>query len=554
MKNSPMKFPPLIFFLIILLSACSPSSGYLLEEAERTSRISLDSCDYYLMQIEHPERMDASGRARYCYLKAQLNFNTGRPALLDSLIQAGQEACREADNQRLMKSLKMMEIRIALWKNQFDSVLSMSDTFQKEYPALSDTLLVQIYSFRREAYIQKKEDSLALQMADQAIALAFDTISKVRTACYRISLLSKNGYKEQAEEEYRHLFASLPEDEDYSWLRHEVVMFRMSWLENEKRWKEALQASQYLRIPNRDGAAVRLYLRGKSYESVMALDSAYHYFQLASQSLSTDVSRMASQILLDRFQKFQLPENLYWQSERLRHQEEDARRGLNFTKSAEEFRRVRVENELYLVRMKRQQQLIWLMSGLLVASLLAGGLMIGYLREKRRRMLTDERLRNEQIEEETRKLRYENALLQKETELTALREQEAQQQVKVADLRAALFRKLSVYGKLPSLAQKSEKDPSARITLSEEEWGEILQTVNEAFDGFTKRLTEAYPLMTEKDLRFCCLVKLNVNMKDLSDIYCVSKAAISKRKFRIKTEKMNVTDEQLSLDDFLRSF
>ena len=80
MKNNPMKFPPLIFFLIILLSACSPSSGYLLEEAERTSRISLDSCDYYLMQIEHPERMDASGRARYCYLKAQLNFNTGRPA------------------------------------------------------------------------------------------------------------------------------------------------------------------------------------------------------------------------------------------------------------------------------------------------------------------------------------------------------------------------------------------------------------------------------------------------------------------------------------------
>ena len=110
MKINPMKFPPLIFFLIILLSACSPSSGYLLEEAERTSRISLDSCDYYLMQIEHPERMDASGRARYCYLKAQLNFNTGRPALLDSLIQAGQEACREADNQRLMKSLKMVSM------------------------------------------------------------------------------------------------------------------------------------------------------------------------------------------------------------------------------------------------------------------------------------------------------------------------------------------------------------------------------------------------------------------------------------------------------------
>ena len=134
-------------------------------------------------------------------------------------------------------------------KKQFDSVLSMSDTFQKEYPALSDTLLVQIYSFRREAYIQKKEDSLALQMADQAIALAFDTISKVRTACYRISLLSKNGYKEQAEEEYRHLFASLPEDEDYSWLRHEVVMFRMSWLENENAGKKPCRPASIFVFP-----------------------------------------------------------------------------------------------------------------------------------------------------------------------------------------------------------------------------------------------------------------------------------------------------------------
>lgn len=156
-EKQPDEVPAFDIFLIILLSACSPSSGYLLEEAERTSRISLDSCDYYLMQIEHPERMDASGRARYCYLKAQLNFNTGRPALLDSLIQAGQEACREADNQCLMKSLKMMEIRIALWKNQFDSVLSMSDTFQKEYPALSDTLLVQIYSFRRKPIFRKRK-------------------------------------------------------------------------------------------------------------------------------------------------------------------------------------------------------------------------------------------------------------------------------------------------------------------------------------------------------------------------------------------------------------
>ena len=37
-------------------------------------------------------------------------------------------------------------------------------------------------------------------------------------------------------------------------------------------------------------------------------------------------------------------------------------------------------------------------------------------------------------------------------------------------------------------------------------------------------------------------------------IYCVSKAAITKRKYRIKTEKMHISDETLSLDAILQSF
>lgn len=61
-------------------------------------------------------------------------------------------------------------------------------------------------------------------------------------------------------------------------------------------------------------------------------------------------------------------------------------------------------------------------------------------------------------------------------------------------------------------------------------------------------------ILTLKDILFCCLVKLKVNMQDLSDIYCVSKAAISKRKFRIKTEKLNIADENISIDMYLRDF
>ena len=50
------------------------------------------------------------------------------------------------------------------------------------------------------------------------------------------------------------------------------------------------------------------------------------------------------------------------------------------------------------------------------------------------------------------------------------------------------------------------------------------------------------------------LGELSESVQDLSDIYCVSKAAITKRKYRIKTEKMHISDETLSLDAILQSF
>ncbi len=158
------------------------------------------------------------------------------------------------------------------------------------------------------------------------------------------------------------------------------------------------------------------------------------------------------------------------------------------------------------------------------------------------------------MEEEARILRYQNELLKKETEISLLREKEAWQMSKVADLREALFRRLSFYSKLPSLQGDRAAGTHEKIRLTDEEWKEITESVDAVFDDFTRRLHESFPALTPKDVIFCCLVKLNVNMQDLSDIYCVSKAAISKRKFRLKTEKLGITDEHLSLDDFLKDF
>ena len=152
-------------------------------------------------------------------------------------------------------------------------------------------------------------------------------------------------------------------------------------------------------------------------------------------------------------------------------------------------------------------------------------------------------MQQDKIEKESQILRYHNELLKKETEIMVLRE--------------SLFRRLSFYRKLPSLTNDKNvnvTEKGKKIIITEDEWHEIKQTVDTSFDNFSLRLEKAYPLLTPKDILFCCLVKLNVNMQDLSDIYCVSKAAISKRKFRIKTEKLNIADENISLDMYLRDF
>lgn len=53
---------------------------------------------------------------------------------------------------------------------------------------------------------------------------------------------------------------------------------------------------------------------------------------------------------------------------------------------------------------------------------------------------------------------------------------------------------------------------------------------------------------------FCCLVKINVSIKDLSDIYCISRTSISRKKQRMKRDKLGLTENNETLDDFCAVF
>lgn len=55
--------------------------------------------------------------------------------------------------------------------------------------------------------------------------------------------------------------------------------------------------------------------------------------------------------------------------------------------------------------------------------------------------------------------------------------------------------------------------------LKEEEWEIIHKNANACFNEFTSRIKSAYPQLIEEDVQLCCLIKMELSISLLSEIY-----------------------------------
>lgn len=151
---------------------------------------------------------------------------------------------------------------------------------------------------------------------------------------------------------------------------------------------------------------------------------------------------------------------------------------------------------------------------------------------------------------QTQWMRMEESLKRKEAEVALAQEQERLKQQEIDRLNKSVeyYRQLNAIT-LPSLLRK--RNSQGALHLTEEEWEIVQQNTDTCFDGFTTRLKERYPQLTEEELRFCCLVKMNLPLSLLSEIYHIAKGSISRRKMRLK-EKMHI--ENGSFDEFIEGF
>lgn len=122
---------------------------------------------------------------------------------------------------------------------------------------------------------------------------------------------------------------------------------------------------------------------------------------------------------------------------------------------------------------------------------------------------------------------------------------QVEQEKKEVELREGFYKRLNrLYW--PSLG-------TSHVKLMQDDWNQLIQNTDAVFNGFTVRLRQSYPSMTDSDICFCCLVKMQLEIRVMADVLGLSKDAVYKRKDRLRKDKMGLLPGQ-HLDDILRDF
>lgn len=195
-----------------------------------------------------------------------------------------------------------------------------------------------------------------------------------------------------------------------------------------------------------------------------------------------------------------------------------------------------VENLYWRTQAAERQSNVYLMATLSLLSLwIASTIYFFYWRNRRRLVEQQHQLASQQEE-----LHHQRQVTTENLQRMAEMEQ------KEARLKETFFRRLN-----QRIVQEIEK--GSNILLSDDDWEDIVQNADIIFDNFTRRLQQHYPALNKEDLRYCCMVKMQLSQLEMSQIMHQEKDSVKKRLKRIRMEKMKA-DSGVTLEELLRRF
>ena len=304
-------------------------------------------------------------------------------------------------------------------------------------------------------------------------------------------------------------------------------------LPQQKDTKKALELLDRLRerIKRADVPYYNL-IKGDFWLAMHEPDSAMKHYRIATETgngfIASEAYKRMGMIAKAR-QSDEETFRMHYKAQRVWN---DIYFSLESKKDTRDFEALKMKNQLSELEVERQKHIILILGLMMFVFILIGGFSFYLIHRKR-------------INERNR-LMQENVLLKQQEELSNLREKEALMREKDARMREELFKRMNVYEKL------SDTEKEKHIQLSDTDWKEIQVMLDSGYNGFTQKLRARFPMLSEKDINFCCLVKINMSIQSLTDIYCISKNSVSRKKLRLK-EKLGI-GEEATLDEFLNRF
>lgn len=94
--------------------------------------------------------------------------------------------------------------------------------------------------------------------------------------------------------------------------------------------------------------------------------------------------------------------------------------------------------------------------------------------------------------------------------------------------------------------------PKEKPSITEQEWNILLGIMEDTYN-FVSLLKQSYPKMTDDDIRICALLKEGVNTTHICSVMGMTPETLTRRMQRIKSEKMGLGEQKVSLEMIIRS-
>lgn len=544
-----MKYLPLYFVTLfcLLFTTCHNGQLYtlILDEAAHLSDSIPSQALLKLEEIKNVKRLSGAEQARYNLIFIKAMLRSGNKLSSDSIIHA---TTRYYQNHNDSSGLHQVLYYNGLYHYRnaiHDSAILYFDKAVQAVPVGNDK--DQKAGYKRTAgysYLYLGDTEAAIKIQKEGLEYARISNDSLSVIYSLLSLAEAYKYNKETElslEYYAQTHDLIREREDRD-MEASILNIISRVYESDNRIEEALHyknLSQEIKRNRQDVPATNLY-RAILFDKQNRTDSARYYAELSIKGDDPYVADLAYSFLRKSEAKqghFNDALNLSKNSEQVFN---TFLSNIHSTDMQQKYEKVKLENENNQLKIKQEKHRFYLLTSTFLLLLM---LIVFYIiRANNIRKIEKAVYKSKMLD-----LQQKNLLLKQQKEISTLREKEAV-------LRESLLRKIQFFKKLPSLNREDNDnhDRQGKIKITSNDWQEFINVIRDAYPDFSVKLKQQAPSLTDDEVLFCCLLKIEVNMQDLSDIYCVSKAAITKRKYRLKTEKFLLSDNSLNLDAIVR--